>query len=147
MIAAASKRDWRKSVSALVGDAHHLPFDDEKFDDVLVFHTLAYVEEPRRVIDEAARVLRPGGRIVVLSLNRHSHGEITASYGERHPGFTAVELRKMLTRAKLHVTHADIATLSERMRPIVSGLMRHQDIPVAVLDLNRIFENYHRGLG
>jgi len=111
MIAAASKRDWRKAgVSALVGDAHQLPFDDERFDDVLVFHTLAYVEEPRRVIDEAARVLRPGGRVVVLSLNRHSHSEITAIYGERHPGFSAVELRKMLTRAKLHVKHADTAT-------------------------------------
>jgi ArsR family transcriptional regulator len=111
MIAAASKRDWRKAgVSALVADAHQLPFESARFDDVLLFHTLAYVEEPTRVIDEAARVLRPGGRVVVLSLNRHSEREITTTYGERHPGFTAVELRKMLTRAKLHVKHADTAT-------------------------------------
>jgi purine-binding chemotaxis protein CheW len=39
------------------------------------------------------------------------------------------------------------ATLPEHMRRIVSGLMRHQDKPVAILDLNRIFEDYHRGLG
>lgn len=38
-------------------------------------------------------------------------------------------------------------TLPEHMRSIVSGLMRHQDKPVAILDLNRIFEDYHRGLG
>jgi purine-binding chemotaxis protein CheW len=39
------------------------------------------------------------------------------------------------------------ATLPEHMRRIVSGLMRHQGTPVAILDLNRIFEDYHRGLG
>lgn len=39
------------------------------------------------------------------------------------------------------------ATLPEHMRHIVSGLMQHQGMPVAILDLNRIFEDYHRGLG
>lgn len=39
------------------------------------------------------------------------------------------------------------STLPEHMRHIVSGLMRHQGTPVAILDLNRIFEDYHRGLG
>ena len=38
-------------------------------------------------------------------------------------------------------------TLPEHMRRIVSGLMQHQDVPVVILDLNRIFEDYHRGLG
>lgn len=38
-------------------------------------------------------------------------------------------------------------TLPEHMRRIVSGLMQHQDMPVVILDLNRIFEDYHRGLG
>jgi purine-binding chemotaxis protein CheW len=38
-------------------------------------------------------------------------------------------------------------TLPEHMRRIVSGLMQHQDMPVAILDLDRIFEDYHRGLG
>ncbi len=39
------------------------------------------------------------------------------------------------------------STLPEHMRHIVSGLMRHQEVPVVILDLNRIFEDYHRGLG
>jgi purine-binding chemotaxis protein CheW len=38
-------------------------------------------------------------------------------------------------------------TLPEHMRRIVSGLMQHQDMPVVILDLNLIFEDYHRGLG
>ncbi len=37
--------------------------------------------------------------------------------------------------------------LPEHMRQIVTGLMKHQDKPVAILDLKRIFENYRSGLG
>lgn len=106
MVAAAKKRGFKSQVA----DAHQLPFGDASFDAVLLFHTLGYVEDPKRVVEEAARVLRPNGRVVILSLDRHSHAEITAAYGERHPGFSAAELRKMLTRAKLYVKHADIAT-------------------------------------
>jgi purine-binding chemotaxis protein CheW len=39
------------------------------------------------------------------------------------------------------------ATLPEHMRRIVSGLIRHRDTPVVILDLGRIFEDYQRGLG
>lgn len=39
------------------------------------------------------------------------------------------------------------STLPENRRRIVFGLMHHQDKPVTVLDLNRIFEDYHRGQG
>jgi len=39
------------------------------------------------------------------------------------------------------------ATLPEHLRHIVSGLMLHQDQPVAILDMNRIFADYQRGLG
>jgi purine-binding chemotaxis protein CheW len=38
-------------------------------------------------------------------------------------------------------------TLPEHMRRIVSGVMRYQDVPVAILDLNQIFADYLRGLG
>lgn len=38
------------------------------------------------------------------------------------------------------------STLPEPLRPIVSGLMQHQNMPVAILDLNRLFEHYRRGL-
>lgn len=37
------------------------------------------------------------------------------------------------------------AALPERMRRLVSGLTRHQDVPVTILDLNHLFEDYQRG--
>lgn len=94
---------------AEVADAHALPFDDASFDDVLVFHTLTYAERPARVLLECARVLRPGGRLVVLCLDRHAQLEVTARYGERHAGFSPRKLRGLLGAAGLEVLGAEVA--------------------------------------
>ena len=49
------------------GDARMLPFDDETFDAVCCFGALYLMPEPFRVAREMVRVLRPGGRIAVLT--------------------------------------------------------------------------------
>lgn len=90
-------------------DVHALPFADGSFDAVLLFHTLTYAETPQRAVDECARVLRPGGRLAVLSLDKHDHRDVTAVYGERHPGFSPRSIRSMLTRSGLDVVYADVA--------------------------------------
>jgi len=47
----------------VVGDAHHLPFDDNCFDAVVVMNAFEHYHDPRRVAAELYRVLKPGGRI------------------------------------------------------------------------------------
>lgn len=106
MIAAAKKR----GLVAEVGTAEALVFPNASFDIALLFHTLAYVDDPKAALDECARVLRPGGRVVILALDRHEQQSITAAYGEQHPGFSPAELRKLLLRAKLYPQHIDIAS-------------------------------------
>jgi ArsR family transcriptional regulator len=110
MIEAARERLARHPQAvAQIADAHALPFRAASFDSVLVFHTLTYAEHPRRVVEECSRVLRPGGRVVLLSLDQHDQQEITGPYGERHPGFSPRTLRGFLTRAGLSVSFADVA--------------------------------------
>lgn len=46
---------------SLVGDAHRLPFRDNSIDSLIYQAVLEHVHDPRRVIDEATRVLKPGG--------------------------------------------------------------------------------------
>jgi SAM-dependent methyltransferase len=46
---------------SLVGDAHRLPFQDNSIDSLIYQAVLEHVQDPRRVIDEATRVLKPGG--------------------------------------------------------------------------------------
>ncbi|MFT6580065.1 MAG: SAM-dependent methyltransferase [Alphaproteobacteria bacterium] len=47
-------------------DAQRLPFADGSFDDIVMFDVLHHVERPPLFLREAARVLRPGGRIVMM---------------------------------------------------------------------------------
>ena len=110
MIDAAKERLRRhRNVVAKVADAHELPFEAASFDTVVVFHTLTYAEHPQRVLEGCARVLRPKGRIVILSLDQHDQRELTAPYGERHPGFSPRALRTLLSRAGLGVSFCDVA--------------------------------------
>ena len=97
------------NVRALLADAHELPFKAASFDAVLVFHTLTYAVRPDRVVAECARVLRPRGRMVVLSLDRHEHKDTTQPYGERHQGFSPQKLRGFFTKAGLVTRTCEVA--------------------------------------
>ena len=94
---------------AEMADVHALPFTDATFDTILLFHTLTYAARPARAVAECARVLRPGGRLVVLCLDRPRHQDVTGKYGERHPGFAPRTLRRLLGAAGLTVVTADVA--------------------------------------
>jgi ArsR family transcriptional regulator len=129
LIEAASERLRRHgNVRAQVADAHELPFADGSFDDVLIFHTLTYAEQPARVLGECARVLRPGGRLVLLCLDEHRQAEVTARYGERHPGFSPRTVRGLLARAGLTVASAEVAA-RENKKPHLQVVLAVADKP------------------
>lgn len=90
-------------------DAHDLPFARASFDCLLLFHTLTYTERPQRALEECARVLRPGGKLVLLCLDEHQQPEVTTPYGERHQGFSRAALAEMLTSATLEPRSVEIA--------------------------------------
>ncbi|HVU01630.1 MAG TPA: metalloregulator ArsR/SmtB family transcription factor [Polyangiaceae bacterium] len=110
MIEAASERLSKfENARAKVADAQALPFPDGSFDAALVLHTLTYAEDPERVLAETARVLRPGGRVVVECLNAHRRPEVTTPYGERHRGFSPRALRKLLESTGFDVRTSEVA--------------------------------------
>ncbi|HVZ85577.1 MAG TPA: metalloregulator ArsR/SmtB family transcription factor [Polyangia bacterium] len=129
LIAAARERlRDHAHVRAQVADAHALPFRDQSFDTVLLFHTLTYAERPPRALAECARVLRPGGRLVLLCLDEHRQSEVTARYGERHPGFSPRAVRGLLTRAGLSVVSSEVAS-RELKKPHLQVVLAIADKP------------------
>ncbi len=54
-----------QSVSLARGDARHLPFAAAQFDAVITSNALHYLDDPAQALDEMARVLAPGGRLIV----------------------------------------------------------------------------------
>jgi SAM-dependent methyltransferase len=67
MVAAAAEKGGGENLAYLRGDACALPFDDESFDIACSVGVIHMVEEPLVALEEMARVLAPGGRLVVLA--------------------------------------------------------------------------------
>jgi ArsR family transcriptional regulator len=132
MIEAARERLQRyEHARARVADAHDLPFVEGSFDAVLLFHTLTYAERPAQALSECARVLRPGGRLVLLCLDEHRQHEVTAPYGERHPGFSPSAVRQLLSRAGLAVRTSEVACRESR-KPHLQVVLGIAEKPAAL---------------
>ncbi len=115
MIGAARARLAKaKNVRFEIGDVQALPFPARAFDEVLLFNVLPQVAEPAKVLAEAARVLRPGGLVVVSALAAHVHPHVTAPYGDVQPGISPATLRSQLKRAGFVVDHCDVTSREKR---------------------------------
>lgn len=115
VIAAAKRRlGEQKRVRFVEGDMHDLPFDDASFDAVMLMNGLPYASDPPRALSEAARVLRSGGVLTGVTLERHQHERVTRAYGHVNTGSTPEGLRRSLARAGLTVERCEITSREAR---------------------------------
>lgn len=82
-LAVAAAHDATGTVRYVVGDALALPFDAASFDVVCAMDLLEHVEEPGRLVAEAARVLAPGGVFVFHTFNRTWQANLIVIHGVR----------------------------------------------------------------
>lgn len=68
------------------GDVAHTPFETSSADLVIVHQVLHYLEQPEDVIDEAARILKPGGQLLVVDFAPHDLEFLRESQGHRRLG-------------------------------------------------------------
>jgi ubiquinone/menaquinone biosynthesis C-methylase UbiE len=116
MLTAARDRALAESVEVdlVNGQAEALPFPDGAFDDVVAVTVLCFVQRADHAIAEMARVLRPGGRLVIGELSRWSfwaairriRGWLGASTWKAARFHTAGELRSLLEPHGLIVREA-----------------------------------------
>jgi ArsR family transcriptional regulator len=81
------------------GTLEKLPIDDHAVDVALLSQALHHAEEPSRVLDEASRILVPGGRLLVLDLREHQEAWVRERLGDRWLGFTPDALKASLNGA------------------------------------------------
>jgi ArsR family transcriptional regulator len=115
VVAAAAERLRRfPNVEVREGDMHALPFADAGFDLVVLMHALTYAAKPAQAVAEAARMLKPGGRLLLSSLANHQHRAAVEAYGHSNLGFSAKDLRRFATKAGLQVTSCETVTREKR---------------------------------
>jgi ArsR family transcriptional regulator len=88
-----------KNVDYRLGDMEEIPIGDGEVDLVFFSQSLHHALHPERALAEAARILVPGGRIVILDLVRHRFEEARELYADEWLGFGEADLESMLQSA------------------------------------------------
>lgn len=86
---------------AVEGAAEALPLPAQSVDYVFANMLLHHVDAPDRALAEMARILRPGGRLVITDLDLHAHERLMAEHHDRWPGFRREDVRAWLAAAGL----------------------------------------------
>ncbi|MGE0660775.1 MAG: ArsR/SmtB family transcription factor [Reyranellaceae bacterium] len=85
------------------GSMYALDLPDDSFDVVTLHQVLHYAEDPQAVLEEAARVLRPGGRLIVVDFAPHELVHLQREHAHRHLGFADNQVSGWLAAAGLLV--------------------------------------------
>ena len=114
-----------KTVSLRIGELEHLPLRDGEADLAVASMTLHHLSRPFRGIEEAHRVLSPGGRFLILDFEKHTNEAMRSEYGDQWLGFSEEELLNWLVRAGFDIEENSLfpvgAGLTIRM---VSGVKK-----------------------
>ena len=89
-----------KNLEYRLGDLEELPIKNGRVDLALLHQSLHHAMHPQKAIEEARRILRPGGRIVILDLVKHGFEEARELYADVWLGFSQIELIELLRKAR-----------------------------------------------
>jgi ArsR family transcriptional regulator len=88
-----------RNVEYRLGDLESLPLEAASVDVAFFSQSLHHAQHPARAVKEARRILRRGGRVVILDLARHHHEEARELYADEWLGFTEADMRRFLRQA------------------------------------------------
>jgi ubiquinone/menaquinone biosynthesis C-methylase UbiE/DNA-binding transcriptional ArsR family regulator len=92
-----------RQCSVRQGDIYDLALPRDSFDVVIVHQVLHYLDDGARAVREAARVLRPQGRLLVIDFAPHEHEFLREEHAHRRLGFSEETVSQWLEQAGLDV--------------------------------------------
>jgi ArsR family transcriptional regulator len=97
--AGVAKRNGATNIEFRLGDLEAPPIRAASVDVALFSQSLHHAEHPATALAAAHRILKPGGRVLILDLKRHSFEEARDLYSDRWLGFSEAELTRLLESA------------------------------------------------
>ena len=98
------ERAGLKNCSVRQGDLYDLPLADDSFDVVILHQVLHFLDDGARAIKEAARVLRPGGRLLVVDFAPHEQEFLREQFAHRRLGFARETVTQWMAASGLEPT-------------------------------------------
>jgi SAM-dependent methyltransferase len=101
-------------VELRLGEAEALPLADAEVDAAFAHLMLQYLPSPARALAELARVVKPGGAVVVVDFVRHDREWMRQELGVVHMGFAPEEIREHLAQAGLEHVRVEVQPPAQR---------------------------------
>ena len=95
------ERAGLKNCSVRQGDIYDLPLTNDSFDVVILHQVLHFLDDGARALHEAARVLRPGGRLLVVDFAPHEQEFLREQFAHRRLGFAPETVTQWITASGL----------------------------------------------
>jgi ArsR family transcriptional regulator len=129
MLTAAKRRlEPLENVEVRNGSVESLPIDDAELDVALLFMVTHFVLEPVKVLTEVRRVLKPGGRVVILDLTAHEREEYSLQMGHVWQGFHEEQVRAWVSDAGLSVARYRVLPADPKAKgPALFSLVAKKD--------------------
>jgi ubiquinone/menaquinone biosynthesis C-methylase UbiE/DNA-binding transcriptional ArsR family regulator len=104
------ERAGLKHCSVRQGDIYDLPLANDSFDVVILHQVLHFLDDGGRAVKEAARVLRPGGRLLVVDFAPHEQEFLREQFAHRRLGFAPETVTQWMIASGLEpVMHKSLA--------------------------------------
>jgi len=97
--AAKLRLDEHENVELRAGTIEALPIDDDSLDAAVLFLVAHFVADPARAMREVRRVIKPGGRLLIVDLMSHDRADYVIQLGHVWQGFDAEQMKQWLTEA------------------------------------------------
>jgi len=111
---ALAKKEHLRNLTYVLGNIEKVPLPDRSIDLALLSQALHHAENPRQALTEAFRILKPGGRLLILDLRAHRFEKARELYADRWLGFKENELHDWIEEAGFHQSEVRVVAKEEK---------------------------------
>jgi ubiquinone/menaquinone biosynthesis C-methylase UbiE/DNA-binding transcriptional ArsR family regulator len=117
-----AKKNDLANLTYKLGDIESVPLPDKSVDLAILSQALHHANHPQNAVNEAHRILKPGGQVLILDLNEHSYEKAHEQFGDIWLGFKESVLHGFLKKAGF--TKAEVTAVSrETVEPFFETLL------------------------